>query len=115
MGRTRRTIGPMSEERPLRAHPDGVLVEAWVVPGATRSEIVGLHDGALRVRVAAPAEGGKANRAAARLVARAVGGRGGEVVVGAGSRRKQVLVAGVSVASAAEALQGLLGPAPDPR
>ena len=105
----------MSEALPLRAHPEGVVVEAWVVPGATRSEVVGLHDGALRVRVAAPAEGGKANRAAARLVARAVGGRTGEVVAGVGSRRKQILVAGVSVTSAAGALRALLGPAPRPR
>jgi len=105
----------MSEALPLRAHPEGVVVEAWVVPGATRSEVVGLHGGALRVRVAAPAEGGKANRAAARLVARAVGGRVGEVVAGVGARRKQVLVAGVSVTSAAEALRALLDPSARPR
>ena len=98
----------MSDGLPLRAHPEGVVVEAWVVPGAARSEVVGLHDGALRVRVAAPAEEGKANRAAAGLVARAAGGREGEVIAGAGSRRKQVLVAGVSVASAAQALRRLL-------
>lgn len=84
-----------------------------MVPGAARSEIVGLHDGALRVRVAAPAEGGKANRAVARLVGRAVGGRGGEVVAGAGGRRKQVLVAGVSPARAAGCLQGLISPDPE--
>lgn len=96
----------------LRAHPDGVVVEAWVVPGAARSGIVGLHDGALRVRVSAPAEGGKANRAAARLIARALGGRRGEVVAGAGSRRKQVLVAGVSGDVAAERLRGLLASPP---
>ena len=100
----------MGASFPLRAHPEGVVIEVWVVPGAARSEIVGLHDGALRVRVAAPAEGGKANRAAARLVARAVGGRDGEVVAGAGARRKQVLVAGVSPARAAGCLEGLIGP-----
>jgi len=94
---------------PLRAHPDGVVVDAWVVPGAARTEVVGLHGGALRVRVSAPAEGGKANRAAARLVARALGGRRAEVIAGAGSRGKQVLVAGVTVEAAAERLAGLLG------
>ncbi len=94
---------------PVRAHPDGVLVEAWVVPGAARTEIVGLHDGALRVRVSAPAEGGKANRAAARAIARALGGRRGEVIAGAGSRRKQLLVTGVTADAAAERLSQLLG------
>ncbi len=78
------------------------------MPGARRSEIVGLHDGALRVRVSAPAEAGKANRAAEDLVARALGGRRGEVVSGAGARRKQVLVSGVSPEQAAERLRRLL-------
>ncbi len=95
---------------PLQAHADGVLVEAWVVPGAARTEIVGLYDGALRVRVSAPAEGGKANRAAARAIARALGGRRAEVIAGAGSRRKQLLVAGVTAGAAAESLDRLLGP-----
>jgi uncharacterized protein (TIGR00251 family) len=98
---------------PLRLHPDGVVVEAWVVPGAARSEIVGLHDGALRVRVSAPAEGGKANRAAAHLIARALGGRRGEVVAGTGSRRKQVLVTGVVGDAAAGRLAGLLACPPE--
>jgi uncharacterized protein (TIGR00251 family) len=105
----------MSASLPLRAHPGGVVVETWVVPGAARSEIAGLHGGALRVRVAAPAEGGKANRAAARLVARALGGRGGEVIAGVGARRKQVLVPGVCPESAAERLRDLLGPRPETR
>jgi uncharacterized protein (TIGR00251 family) len=100
---------PMTAGRPLRAHPDGVVVEAWVVPGAARTEITGLHDGALRVRVSAPAEGGKANRAAARLISRALGGRRGEVIAGATSRRKQVLVTGVTGEQAAERLAGRLG------
>lgn len=105
----------MSDGLPLRADPVGVVVEVWVVPGAARTEIVGLHDGALRVRVAAPAEGGKANRAAARLAARAVGGRAGEVIAGGGARRKQVLVAGVLAAAAGEHLRGLLCSLPGAR
>jgi uncharacterized protein (TIGR00251 family) len=100
---------------PLRPHPDGVQVEIWVVPGARRSEIVGLHDGALRVRVSAPAEAGKANRAAADLVGRALGGRRAEVTAGAGARRKQVVVFGVSPGEAAGRLGRLLSPFPGTR
>jgi hypothetical protein len=92
----------------LRRHPDGVLVAVWVVPGASRSGVAGIHDGALRLRVAAPAEGGKANRAAAVLVARAFGARGGEVVSGHAARRKDVLLAGVTLQAAEERLVVLL-------
>lgn len=85
-----------------------MLVAVWVVPGASRSGVAGIHDGALRLRVAAPAEGGKANRAAAVLVARAFGARGGEVVSGHAARRKDVLLAGVTLQAAEERLVVLL-------
>jgi uncharacterized protein (TIGR00251 family) len=91
----------------LRSHPDGVLVAVWVVPGAAREEVVGFYGRALRVRVTAPAEGGRANRAAAVVVARALGGRRGEVVSGQAARRKLVLVFGVEVVAAAERLDAL--------
>jgi uncharacterized protein (TIGR00251 family) len=95
----------MTVELPIREHPDGVVIDVWVVPGAGRDEIAGLHGGALRVRVSAPPEGGKANRSVARLVARAVGARRGTLVGSPKSRRKQILVAGVTVADAADRLR----------
>lgn len=78
-------------------HPRGAIVFTWVVPNASRDEIVGEHDAMLKVKVAAPPEGGKANRKVAHLVADAVGGRRGIVVEGQTSRRKAILVEGVSV------------------
>ncbi len=65
---------------------------------------MGEHDGALKVRTVAPAEGGKANRRVAELVAQAAGGRRGDIVSGASSRRKQVVVFGVTLAEASVAL-----------
>jgi uncharacterized protein len=46
----------------------GVTIDVWVVPGASRSEFVGLHGDKVKLRVAEPAEGGRANEEARRLL-----------------------------------------------
>ena len=98
---------------PITAHPDGSLIDVWVVPGASRSEIVGLHGDAVRVRVSAPPEGGKANEAVAGVIGRAVGTSDVEVIKGHGARKKRVLVRGLAPAAVAAAL-GLEGGGADP-
>lgn len=92
----------------LSAHTRGVVVTVWVVPGSSSDEIVGEHGGALKVKTTAPPEGGKANRRVAALVAEAIGARSGEVVGGASSRRKKVLVPGTDLRTAARALRDVL-------
>ena len=76
------------------------VIEVWVVPGASRTEAVGLHGDALRVRLAAPAEGGKANRALVNLLEK-ITGREAEIIGGKGSRRKQLLVRGATAVDVA--------------
>ncbi len=88
---------------PFRVHPDGTEVVVWVVPGASRSEVVGLHGDALRIRVAAPPEGGKANKSVIRLLAGVTGVRV-RLVSGAGSRRKRLVLEGLSPDDAATLL-----------
>jgi hypothetical protein len=92
----------------IAPHPSGTLVFVWVVPNASRDEIVGRHDDMLKVKVAAPPEGGKANRKVAVLVAAAVGGKRGIVVDGQTGRRKAILIEGIAPAAAADALRSLL-------
>jgi uncharacterized protein (TIGR00251 family) len=45
----------------LERHGDGLWLAVSVVPNAKRTGVDGLHDGALRVRLAAPPVDGKAN------------------------------------------------------
>jgi hypothetical protein len=68
-----------------------------VSPGAARSEIVGRHGEAWKVRVAAPPESGKANDALVELLASTLGvSRSGiEILSGHGSRDKTVVVEGL--------------------
>jgi uncharacterized protein len=74
-----------------------VVLRVHVQPGATRSEIVGTHGDALKVRVSAPAVGNAANVAVARLLADSlrIGRSDVDVVSGATSRRKRIRLAGV--------------------
>ena len=85
--------------------PGGVQITVWVVPGANRSEVKGIHDGALRIRVAAPASGGKANSGLVAVLERLTGGKA-TIVQGFGSRRKVVSIQGVSVAEVRRVLYG---------
>jgi uncharacterized protein len=76
---------------------DGNLMfRVRVVPRASRSEIVGEHDGLLRVRVAAPPVDGAANEELIRTLARAfrVSRNAVEITVGLGSKLKNVSVTG---------------------
>jgi uncharacterized protein (TIGR00251 family) len=70
-----------------------------VSPGAGRSEIVGRHGGAWRVRVAAAPERGKANASVVELLAGSLGveRRAVRVVAGQASRNKAVEVEGLTL------------------
>ena len=72
-------------------------VSVKVVPGASRDRVVGRYGGAIKVQVAAPPEGGKANKAVLALLADALGVRPNQVrlVRGATQSRKVVEVDGV--------------------
>jgi len=75
---------------------DALAFDVRVAPRASRSEIAGEHDGALKVRVAAPPVDGAANEELARLLAKTFGvaARDVEVVSGQASKTKRVRVRG---------------------
>lgn len=81
----------------------GVLIAVKAVPGAKRDEIVGLLGERLKVRVSAPPEGGRANKAICALLARELGVKESDVEVVAGATRaeKSVRIGGVSAADVA--------------
>jgi hypothetical protein len=93
-------------DSPLSSVPDGVQIQIKAVPGASRSRIVGWLGDHLKVAVAAPPEGGKANKAICQVLADALGVRPQDVQVTAGmsSPRKKVSVAGVTVEQARQRL-----------
>lgn len=73
---------------------DGWIVSMHIQPGAKKTEVVGLHGDALKIRLAAPPVDGKANAALCAFVAECldVPKRHVEVVAGLTSRQKRVAV-----------------------
>lgn len=65
-----------------------------VVPGASRTALAGALGERLKIRVAEPAEGGKANRAVLDLVSGWFGGASVELVSGHGMALKTIRVRG---------------------
>jgi uncharacterized protein len=86
--------------------PEGAVLTIHVQPKASKTEYAGLHGGALKFRVAAPPVEGAANEALCAYLAGLFGLPKKAVVVlsGASSRKKRVLLAGVT----AERVQAVL-------
>ena len=104
---------------------DAVVLHVHVQPGAGRAAVVGRHGTALKIRVAAPPEGGRANAACVDLLAETFGLKADqlELVSGPSSRVKQFKLSGVDVDAFRVQLERLVGtgrpdkstaPKPDP-
>jgi len=115
--RLRRGAGPHAgRARPaLAADPvtgqGAARISVRLTPRGGADRVDGVVDGVLRVRVAAPAVDGAANRAMLRLLADELGVPRGAVslVVGAGNRSKVVEVDGVDPSAVAARWPGLRG------
>jgi hypothetical protein len=106
----------MASHPELRSTDGGVLLAVHVQPGAGRTEVVGRHGDALKVRVGAPPSGGRANDAVVALVAEAFGAKPSAVTVtsGATNRQKQLRIEGLDLEAAVLVIDRLLAaPAAD--
>lgn len=81
-------------------------IAIYVQPRASKTMIAGMHDGCVKVRLAAPPVDGAANSALIEFVAERlrIARSRVRIVTGQTSRRKVVEVDGVSVEQLAEAL-----------
>jgi hypothetical protein len=78
---------------------DGCLIfTVRVVPRSSRNEIIGEHDGALKIKLAAPPIDGAANAELIKLLAKAFGvaNRSVEILSGQTSKTKQVKIKGAT-------------------
>ncbi len=94
----------MIDARQAEPAPNGLpvtLLAVKAVPGARQDEIVGPLGDRLKVRVSAPPEGGKANKAICALLAADLGLRPAQVTVhsGASNAEKTLRIEGVDAAA----------------
>lgn len=78
---------------------DGNLIfNARVVPRASKSEIVGDLDGALKIRIASPPVDGAANEELIKVLAKKLGipKNAVEIVGGQTSKQKQIRISGIN-------------------
>jgi uncharacterized protein (TIGR00251 family) len=99
-----------------------VVLHVHVQPGAGRSAVVGRHGTALKVRVAAPPQGGRANDACVELLVDTFGVKAAQVELsgGASSRVKRFGITGVELNGFRRRLEqvvheGQSGPGPEVR
>ena len=90
----------MSHHPELSPSEGGAVLAVHVQPGAGRTEGVGRYGDALKLRVAAPPTGNRANDAVVELVAKEFDLSRADVSVlsGASSRQKRMRLTGVDVA-----------------
>ena len=76
----------------------GTTLEVYVQPKASRNELVGAHEGTLKVRLTAPPVEGEANHECVKFLAKLlrVSRSRVEIVQGHKSRRKTILIQGVT-------------------
>jgi len=92
----------------LEQRGDAVRLRVRVQPRASRAEIVGEHDGALRVRLTAPPVEGAANQQLVKLLAETfrIPKSAVRVVSGETGRSKLVELEGVEIGEVARLLGG---------
>ncbi len=97
---------PPADRDWIRPDGDGIILMLHIQPGARSTAVVGLHGGALKIRLAAPPVDGKANAELLAFLARKVGaGRTAvSLLHGETQRAKRVRIDHISVDEAAPRL-----------
>ena len=91
-----------------RVSAEGVILSLHIQPGAKKTEVVGPHGDALKIRLAAPPVDGKANAALQAFLAKKIGvGKTAVTLLsGQSARSKRVCIAGIAGELVAARLTG---------
>jgi uncharacterized protein len=96
----------------IKEKAGGVQFAIRVIPGASKNEVVGIQDGALKIKLTAPPVEGKANKACIDFLTRLLGMRRSALAIASGekSRKKIVTIDGMNLRELEERLKDILAP-----
>jgi uncharacterized protein (TIGR00251 family) len=80
-------------EAPFRITSTAIFLDIKAIPGASRTELAGIKDGRLRVRVAAAPEKGRANAALCEFIAGILGCPKRELHITSGEKGRNKTIA----------------------
>jgi uncharacterized protein (TIGR00251 family) len=82
----------------IKKKENGITLNIQVVPGSSKSELAGIKDDALKLKIAAPPVEGKANAECIRFLSEILGVKKNRIVITSGhrSRKKVVSIDGIS-------------------
>jgi uncharacterized protein len=84
----------------LRESKKGLTFDIQVIPHASRSELVSVQDGVLKIKVTSPPVEGAANDACIKLLARELGLKKSQMEISSGtkSRKKTIMIKNINKA-----------------
>jgi uncharacterized protein (TIGR00251 family) len=96
----------------MKEKAGGVQFAVRVIPGASKNEVAGIQEGALKIKLTAPPVEGKANKACVDFLARLLGMRRSALAIVSGekSRKKTVTVDGIGRDELEARLKDILAP-----
>jgi len=82
------------EELEVREHPGGATFEVWLQPRSSHRKVVGIHGGALKIKITSPPLEGRANKECLQFLASIlfVPASSLRILSGENSRRKRIFV-----------------------
>jgi len=91
-------VSLFDDEMNTQTKNEAITIDIRVVPRASRSEIVGMHDGALKVRIASPPVDGAANAELIKLLSKKFGVSKSDIIIVGGetSKSKRIKITNLS-------------------
>ena len=85
-------------EKTIRVCEDGISIDCWIQPKASKTSFAGIHGDSLKIKISAPPEDGRANEELCSFLGKKLGISKSSVQIRSGhtSRRKIIFCHGAS-------------------